>query len=170
MSKLELLWALYEYNEWANEHLLEAVSALAPDEFSKPGGASFGSIEANLAHIAAAQIVWLSRWAQGVNPRLLQDQAMTGLEAIRGAFAESHRGLRAFLDSLAEERLDGILAYQDSRGNRHERVLWQLMAHVVNHGTHHRAETAMALAGMGKPMRELDYVFFEIERERSAAD
>jgi len=34
----------------------------------------------------------------------------------------------------------------------------------VNHGTHHRAEAAMAMAALGKPMRELDYVFFEIER------
>lgn len=58
-----------------------------------------------------------------------------------------------------------MLAYRDSAGNSHERVLWQLMAHVANHGTHHRAETAMAMAAMGKPMRELDYVFFEIERD-----
>jgi uncharacterized damage-inducible protein DinB len=42
--------------------------------------------------------------------------------------------------------------------------MWQLMAHLANHGTHHRSETAMAMAAIGKPMRELDYVFFEIER------
>jgi uncharacterized damage-inducible protein DinB len=38
------------------------------------------------------------------------------------------------------------------------------MTHVVNHGTHHRAETAMALTALGKPPRQLDYLYFELER------
>jgi uncharacterized damage-inducible protein DinB len=68
--------------------------------------------------------------------------------------------------SVSKERLDEVLAYTDSAGNPHKRVVWQLMVHVANHGTHHRAETAMAMGLLGKPMRELDYSFFEIERSQ----
>jgi uncharacterized damage-inducible protein DinB len=39
------------------------------------------------------------------------------------------------------------------------------MLHLVNHGTHHRAETALLLTALGKPPRQLDYVFYELERE-----
>ena len=46
----------------------------------------------------------------------------------------------------------------------YERPLGPLMTHVVNHGTHHRAETAMALTALGKPPRQLDYLYFELER------
>ena len=165
MSKLEMIRSLYDYNEWANNHVLEAASRLSEDELSRKQGASFESVEGNLAHIVGAQVVWLSRWTSGSNPQPVAEfQKMRGLPAVRSMFERSHAGLRAFLESLTEQRLGEVLAYRDSRGNPYERVMWQLMTHVVNHGTHHRAETAMAMAALGKPMRELDYVFFEIER------
>ena len=166
MSKLELVRGLYEYNEWANGHVLEAASQLTEDEFSRKQGASFDSVEGNLAHIVGAQIVWLQRWTGGANPKpVLEYQKLRGLSSIRETFARSHGELRSFVESLTEERLEKVLAYRDSAGTPYERVMWQLMAHVVNHGTHHRAETGMAMASLGKPMRELDYNFFEIERD-----
>ena len=133
--------------------------------FSLKQGASFDSVEGNLAHIAGAQIIWLQRWTGGANPQpIAKVQSMRGLPAIRDAFERSHAELRSFIASLTEERLEQLLAYRDSAGNPYERVMWQLMSHVVNHGTHHRAETAMAMAALGKPMRELDYIYFELER------
>jgi uncharacterized damage-inducible protein DinB len=165
MSKLELIRGLYEYNEWANNHVLEAASALTEEEFSERRGASFESVEGNLAHVMGAQVVWLERWTGGSNPRpVLEFQKTRGLRTIREAFAQSHAALSSFVSALSDDRLDEALAYKDSARQPHERVLWQMMAHVVNHGTHHRAEAAMAMAALGKPMRELDYVFFEIER------
>jgi len=89
---------------------------------------------------------------------------MRGLPSIRDAFEKSHVELRSFLASLTQDGLERVLAYRDSAGNPYERVLWQLMSHVVNHGTHHRAEAAMAMGLLGKPMRELDYTYFELER------
>jgi len=165
VSKLELIRGLYEYNEWANNHVLEAASELTEEEFTRKQGASFGSVEGNLAHIMGAQVIWLERWTGGSNPKpVLEFQKTRGLSTIREAFAQSDDRLRAFVSSLTDDRLDETLAYKDSAGRPHERVMWQLMAHVANHGTHHRAETAMAMASLGKPMRELDYVFFELER------
>ncbi len=165
MSKLDLISALYEYNEWANNHVLDAAARLTGEEFSRKQGASFESVEGNLAHIVGAQIIWLQRWTGGSNPKpVLEFQQMRGLPSIREAFEKSHSELRSFLASLTEERLEQVLAYRDSAGNPYERVMWQLLTHVVNHGTHHRAETAMAMGLLGKPMRELDYSYFELER------
>jgi uncharacterized damage-inducible protein DinB len=165
VSKLELVRGLYEYNEWANDHVLDAAALLSDDEFSRKQGASFESVEGNLAHIVGAQIIWLQRWTGGANPKPVSEfQKMRGIPSIREAFENSHAELRSFLDSLTEEGLERVLAHRDSAGNPYERVMWKLMSHVVNHGTHHRAETAMAMGLLGKPMRELDYTFFELER------
>jgi uncharacterized damage-inducible protein DinB len=167
VSKLEIIRALYEYNEWANNHILEAAARLSDAEFSRRQGASFDSVEGNLAHIAGGQVIWLERWMGGSNARPVLDfQKTRGLAAIRELFTRSHTELREFLIDLTDERLNQLLAYRDSAGNAYERRLWQLMVHVANHGTHHRAETAMALGLLGHPMRELDYSFFEIERSR----
>ena len=62
MTALDQIRALYEYNEWANEHVLDAASALTNEELARELGASFGSVRGNLAHAAGAQIIWLSRW------------------------------------------------------------------------------------------------------------
>ena len=156
---------LYDYNEWANDHVLAAAARLTAEEFSHKQGASFESVEGNLAHIAGAQIIWLQRWTVGTNPKsIMETQSIRGLSAIQDMFARSHNDLRQFFKSLTEQRLAEVMAYTDSRGNANERVTWQLLAHVANHGTHHRAETAMAMAAVRKPVRELDYVFFETER------
>ena len=164
MSKLELIRGLYDYNEWANHHVLEAASRLTDEEFAHQQGASFESVEGNLAHIVGAQTFWLQRWSGGSNPKpVLEYQKVRGITAIRESFAGSHADLRDFIGSLTDERLDLALAYRDSVNNPRHRVLWHMMTHVVNHGTHHRAETAMAMAAIGKPMRELDYSFFETE-------
>jgi len=165
MTGLAYVASLYEYNEWANGHVLEAAGRLGEEEFARGQGASFDSVEGNLAHIVGAQVVWLARWTKAVNrSALLEVQAIRGYQPIRDAFEKSHAELRLFAESLTEERLNAPLAYKDSQGNPYERVLWQLMLHVANHGTHHRAETAMALTAMGQPPHQLDYVYFEIER------
>ena len=66
MSKLELIGAYYEYNEYANNRLLDFASKLSEEEFSRTQGASFDSVEGNLAHIFAGQTVWLGRWPQAL--------------------------------------------------------------------------------------------------------
>jgi uncharacterized damage-inducible protein DinB len=166
MSKLELIRAFYEYNEYANNRVLEAASALSKEEFSRKQGASFDSVEGNLAHIRSAQVVWLGRWRTGRSPDSLAElQSTRGLDTIRAGFEASHAELREFLSILTEDRLHGVLIYTDSGGNAHERVLWQLMLHVANHSSYHRAETAMALTAMGHNPGDLDYSYFEYARD-----
>ena len=165
MGALQQIRALYEYNEWANDHVLEAASGLSEEEFSRDQGASWGSVEANLAHINAGHVVWLARWTRGKIPEpLMEVQSIRGYETIRKAFEESHEELRRFVGSLGEGDIARAISYVDTRGNDYERPLGPLMTHVVNHGTHHRAETAMALTALGKPPRQLDYLYFELER------
>jgi len=166
VSKLELIRALYDYNEYANGRVLEAASKLSADELERKQGASFESVEGNLGHVMGGQVAWLERWRGHKNRLPLTEvQSLRGLEAIGEAFAASRADLQEFLSGLTEERLDSMLAYRDSAGKPYERVLWQLMLHVANHGSYHRAETAMALTAMGQNPGDLDYVYFEISRE-----
>lgn len=165
MDALEQIRALYEYNEWANSHVLAAASALSDEEIGRDLGASFGSVQANLAHTLAAQILWLARWTGSERATMPELEKGQTLEEIREGYATSHDGLRRFVASLGQGDIARAVSYIDMRGNAQERPLWQVMLHVVNHGTHHRAETAMLLTSSGKPPPQLDYVYFELGRE-----
>ena len=162
MDALDYVRALYEYNEWANGHVLAAASGLSEDELARELGASFGSVRGNLWHAIGAQGLWLGRFT-GSRPAELPSLE-AGLDTIRQVYQTSHDGLRSFIASLTGDDLSGTISYVDTRGAAQERPLWQAMLHLANHGTHHRAETALLLTALGVPPRQLDYVFFELER------
>jgi uncharacterized damage-inducible protein DinB len=164
MSALEQIKSLYEYNEWANNHVLEAASGLSEEELGREMGASFGSVQGNLVHTVGAQVLWLARWAPSDTVSMPHMEEGRVLDEIRDAYERSHEGFRQFIESLGEEDVARVISYVDIRGNAYERPLGQLMTHVVNHGTHHRAETAMLLTALGRAPRQLDYLYFELER------
>jgi uncharacterized damage-inducible protein DinB len=164
MSALEQIRALYGYNEWANNHILQAASGLSEEELGRDMGASFGSVQGNLAHTLDVQVLWLARWTGTARVEMPEPEEGQRLGAIREAYATSHETLQRFVGSLGEGDIARVISYVDIRGNAQERPLWQVMLHLVNHGTHHRAETAMLLTSLGKPLRQLDYVYFELER------
>ena len=164
MTALEQIRSLYEYNEWANNHILDASSELGEEELRRSQGASFDSIRGNVAHTVGAQIIWLGRWSGERSEALALLGGDPSLDDIRRSYEMSHDELRRFVESLNEKELGRTVPYRDRQGTLREMVLWKSMLTVVNHGTHHRAETAMALTALGKPPGQLDYVFFELER------
>ena len=164
MTALEQIRSLYEYNEWANNHILDASSELSEEELKQSQGASFDSISGNVAHTVGAQIIWLGRWSGERSEALALLGGDPGLDDIRRSYEMSHDELKRFVESLNEQELGRTVPYRDSQGTLREMVLWKSMLTVVNHGTHHRAETAMALTSLGRSPGDLDYVFFELER------
>jgi uncharacterized damage-inducible protein DinB len=162
MGKLELITHLYEYNEWANNRLLDVAEALPAAAVTEAKGASFSSILGSFAHLATAQINWLERWLTGSNTvSNVELQKMPDLNTARAAFLASHVGLREFVGGLTEARLDTDLTFRNSAGDQYTRPLWQLMTHVANHGTYHRGEIAMMLSGLGHSPGDLDFQLWE---------
>jgi len=49
-------------------------------------------------------------------------------------------------------------------GTPYQAPLAQLITHVVNHGTAHRAETGMLLERLGRSPGDMDYVYFHLGR------
>jgi uncharacterized damage-inducible protein DinB len=55
---------LYEYDRWANNRVLHAVSTLSAEEFRRDLGGSFRSVRDTLVHIVGSERTWLTYWKE----------------------------------------------------------------------------------------------------------
>lgn len=156
--------ALYGYNQWVNERLLAAAETLPTEQTRQRFGASYDSIHGTLAHILGAEIVWLSRW-QGTSPSKLPNAAdFASIADIRVRWQEQQAAMTEFLAGLTPERLAAPVHYVNTAGQAFALPLWQLMLHLVNHGTHHRSELADMLTRAGHPPAPTDLLVYFLER------
>jgi uncharacterized damage-inducible protein DinB len=166
MITLSTLTLLYDYHYWATDRMLTACERLTPDQWGRPLGHSWGSVHGMLAHMLAAEALWLSRW-QGVSPTSLrQPEEFPALADVRREWSAVEANLRGFLRECDEARLNSELRYTTTKGAPQASPLGELMLHVVNHGTHHRGELAAMLALLGAPHPEDDLIFYLREKQR----
>jgi uncharacterized damage-inducible protein DinB len=152
---------LLDYNYWARDRLLEAVSALTPEQFTRAMGSSFSSVRDTVAHICDAELIWLSRWT-GKQPAGFQPpDRIPDVSAARAEWAGIESGMRAFLRDLGPSDVDRVLEYRDLSGNLRSDVFWQMLQHVVNHGTYHRGQITTLLRQLGaQPAKSMDLIAF----------
>jgi uncharacterized damage-inducible protein DinB len=155
MADAQQLRRLIAYNQWADERVLAAIEGLSPDELERPREAYFGTIAGNLRHTVMAQARWLARWKGEALPPVDQP-----LGPWRQAFAASHSALARYVATLSDDDVDRVVKYTLATGVAREQPLGQLVTHLVNHGTHHRAETGLLLERIGRSPGDLDYIVF----------
>ena len=150
---LESIQALYDYNRWANTQVLDVVSRLNTEQFSRDLENSFRSVRETLVHTLSAEWIWLERWKR-ISPKSMLDAAeFTDLEAIKTRWDKVESERSDFIRSLTPERLQAELSYVNTRGQTFAYPLWQMMVHVVNHSTYHRGQITTLVRQVGaKPV------------------
>jgi uncharacterized damage-inducible protein DinB len=151
---------LFDYNRWANARMLAAAGALDADGFTRDTGSSFPSVRATLAHILAAEWVWLQRW-RGTSPTTMPSGwADADHATIVDAWQTHEREQAAFLATLDDARLAAPLAYRNTRGDAFAVRLDALLRHVVNHSSYHRGQVATMLRQLGAAAPATDFVLY----------
>lgn len=158
MISLEMLRELYDYNYWARDRQLQACVALSDEEFLRPMGNSFSSVRDTLAHLLAAEWVWLERW-RGHSPQVpLPAQEFPTLASIEARWRTVEEGMRKLLAELSDERLAQPFQYTNLKGEQWTYPLWQTLLHLVNHGTYHRGQITTLLRQLGKAAVPTDFL------------
>ncbi|TWI98232.1 putative damage-inducible protein DinB [Mucilaginibacter frigoritolerans] len=141
---------LINYDKYANEIITKLIIENAKSEKSVQ----------LMAHILAAQKVWYQRcnllppFSGVVWPDW---QAATFTQMIN----DNHKEWIAFVTQLNEADFEKRIAYQNSKGDAFNDKLVDILGHLINHGTHHRAQIGqhLKLAGL-ESLPVLDYIGF----------
>jgi uncharacterized damage-inducible protein DinB len=142
---------LFDYDRWATEKVLAELDGISDELWSATGLVGERGIGSILVHqLGAAQ-----RWRHGIQqsgeeprPEL---EPLLSVEDLRGRWREEWTAVDAWLPTLSQGFLDYV----------HEGVaVWQMLAHVINHGTQHRSEAAALLTDTGHSPGEIDMIFY----------
>jgi uncharacterized damage-inducible protein DinB len=159
MNKQDLL-RLYQYNAWSNAKILDAASRVTTAQFLTEAPFPHGNLRGTLHHTLFAEWVWRNRWEGTPSNIWLTAENFPTFEALRMRWAEEESHLMDFVTNVPEEQLYSKLSYVSTEGFPHERVLWETMVHLVNHGTQHKTEAAAILTGMGHSPGDIDLIVF----------
>jgi uncharacterized damage-inducible protein DinB len=140
---------LARYNVWATQQLLEVVDQLDDAAYRKDVGLLVGE-----------HLLWYPRFAKGVSPKVELDMEA---EPVRERLGQALKGGAAnwqpLIASWPAERFEGKLSYTTMRGQAVSLPFAATLAHVFNHGTHHRGQITAALTALGQASPVLDLVF-----------
>lgn len=153
---------LARYNVWATARLLGAVRALPEDDYRSDVGLFFHSIHGTLNHLLVGEhLLWFVRFAEGCSPTVALDAEVEPDRAqLDARLREGAARWAPLIASFKPERWNGTLDYTTMRGTAASLPFAATLAHVFNHGTHHRGQITAALTALGHPSPELDLVYF----------
>jgi uncharacterized damage-inducible protein DinB len=151
----------FDYNYWANDRLLTRADALSADQLTIKLPTMWDSILRTMAHVLGAEWAWRHRVQEGISPAALLDRdQFSTLDLLRQRWAEEETAMRAYLAGLTNEDLYKSIEYKNTRGETFSRPLWQLLLHVVNHGTQHRSEVALYLTNFDLSPGDMDFSLY----------
>ena len=156
---------LIGYTDWANQRVLDQAMQLSPDQLLAPAPVPMHSLLGTLAHVLVAEVIWRRRW-EGEWPVVVDDiEGYLSIDVLVERWQNETAALHAFVANLTDQDLQRTVHYRNSKGTPFQQVLWQLMIHVVNHGTQHRSEAAMLLTNAGHSPGELDMILYLREQQ-----
>jgi len=140
---------LFGYDRWATRRLLAALEGVPATTWGQEDAVGERGLGAILVHQLGAAQRWRHAIQQDDERPHPEDEPLLSVEELRTRWDAEWVAIDAWLPSLE----DGVLAYV------HEgEAIWQMLAHVVNHGTQHRSEAAALMTDAGHSPGDLDMI------------
>lgn len=138
----------FEYNYHFNQELIELFESnkqIIPEK----------SIQL-LNHLINAQQIW--------NERILEQQPSVGVWEIRSLENlknVNENNYNKSLSILNNTQLNQKIVYKNSKGIEFSNTVQDIIFHVINHSTYHRAQIASDLKANGIEPINTDYIFYK---------
>jgi uncharacterized damage-inducible protein DinB len=145
----EYFLKLYQYNAWANKKVVDCLKRQQVDH---------DQALLLMSHLLSALFIWLNR-IKGLpkSPyKLWEKQNVSALETMA---EEASRNWLEFIEST--DNFNRELTYTNYIGDPYINNVEQIMIHLVNHSTYHRAQVALLLRQNGYEPVNTDFITYD---------
>jgi uncharacterized damage-inducible protein DinB len=132
------------------------IENLTIEQLLEDVGFSHGSIRNLFIHIMGVDERWFSWFRKVDDPGFLDSSDFPDPDVIRKKWDIVEEQMRAVLARLSDNDLE-----KPFQGNM---MVWHVLSHVVNHGTHHRAQLGTMLRHHRLEPIPQDYIFYVMGR------
>jgi uncharacterized damage-inducible protein DinB len=131
------------FMKWADELMLSAVAQHTPTQI------------ATLQHIYLGELVWFERVSGKQNALIEELEPPPDIAILQGVWPKLHADWLDWAESLSD--WDALVPHRNSKGDQFRMPGWQIVMHLVNHGSFHRGQVAAMLraAGFAPPTTDL---------------
>ncbi len=143
----EKLIDLFEYTYHSNKEMIKIIS----ENISKIDDKTIGLIN----HTLNAQQIWNSRIVGEKTFEVWQINSFENLEEI------NHENFLRSIQIIENLDFEQKIEYQNSKGNKFENSIFEMLFHTINHSTYHRGQINSLLKQNGIEPLLTDYIFYK---------
>ncbi len=148
----------YEYHFTENRKIWEKyISSLSYDQFTQNVDYSHGSVRNQIVHLMNVDDGWFKELQGLESTDFLSPANIDEREIIRVHWDRVEQDMRGYLTELQD---DMLFQKPITWGEDKDLIVWQVLIHVANHGTDHRAQLLRILHDLGVKTESQDYIFF----------
>ena len=141
---------LFEYNDWANQRMIITLEEEKSDDYQ---------LLLLLSHLLSSQIVWLNRVKElPTSPFPLWEKYK--LRELQSMNEESTANWLDFIGKHKENTFEEMIFYKNSKGKKFENTLREIVTHVINHSTYHRAQMVNVMKQLQIQPPVTDYIAY----------
>jgi uncharacterized damage-inducible protein DinB len=148
----------YNYHFAENRKIWDTyITSLSQEQFTQPVDYSHGSVRDQIVHLISADDTWFSGLRGLEIPEDLNPADFDDRKTLRAHWDTVEQNMREYLANLRD---DMLLKKPFAEGVDKDLILWQVLLHVANHGTDHRAQVLRVLYDLGVKTEYQDYIFY----------
>ncbi len=157
--------SLFTYHYWASERMWHGVMQLTETQFIQPIEYSSGAIRNHIVHLMNSTRRWMKRLQRTAVPAHIPSDAFPTPRAAKSTWDELRTETMDYIHTLTQDHLEEIVAWEiPGRGLRHRNPRWEILLHVINHATDHRAQVLTLLNHLFHlETLEQDFLFYLLE-------
>lgn len=141
---------MFAYNSWANNLFLDCLS---------DNTVANAKVYLLMSHLLAAEEIWLCRLKSKMPSQQKLWQEMD-LPNLKEKAKESYLAWDLWLQGYHSEDFSTEISYYNSKGQAFTTSVADILAHVINHGTYHRAQIATLLRLESVDPPSSDYIVY----------